>query len=93
MRPVKSLISLRECANAQADLNLRWVYMSKSTFSDIATHTMYESIVHFISLTSVYPGQVYMRNKSLTNDRNMNVLQYMKFQTKFRINIDTPWYV
>ena len=27
-----------DCANAQADLNLRWAYMSEGTFSDAATH-------------------------------------------------------
>ena len=27
-----------DCANAQADLNLRWAHMSKCTFSNVAVH-------------------------------------------------------
>ena len=35
---VKILIFKFRSANVQADLNLRWAHMSKSTFSDIADH-------------------------------------------------------
>ena len=38
MRTVKILIRLRECASAQADLNLRLAHMSKGTSSHVAIH-------------------------------------------------------
>ena len=38
MRSVKILIRLRECANAQADLNFRLAHMSEGTSSHVAIH-------------------------------------------------------
>ena len=38
MRPVKILGRL---TNAQADLNLRWAYISEGTFSDVVAHVMF----------------------------------------------------
>ena len=35
-----------DCANAQADLNLRWAHMSEGTFSDIATNLIANNYTH-----------------------------------------------
>ena len=42
MRPVQILIS--DCANAQADLNFRWVCMSECMFSKAVTHLIVQNI-------------------------------------------------
>ena len=37
-----------DCANAQADLNLRWVHTSEGTYSDIATHLFFSVVNHLL---------------------------------------------
>ena len=38
----------KDCANAQADLNLRWAHMSEGTFSDVAAHKLVTPLSYYI---------------------------------------------
>ena len=51
---------LSDCADAQADLSLRWAHMSEGTFSDVAFQIMYHAAVYcctkgFVLLRSIPP--------------------------------------
>ena len=47
MRPVKVLIG---CANAQADLNLRWAHRSEGTFLDVEALMFFLLAIWFLNL-------------------------------------------
>ena len=42
------------CANAQADLNLRWAHMSEGTFPDVSAHKILWVSFYFIGQTALF---------------------------------------
>ena len=80
-----------DCADAQADLSLRWRHMSEDTVSHVAAH-----ICSPISVNCIYPKHSDALTPSLTSLKNVTTPFYFLFlclQTPRRMenSVDPDW--
>ena len=72
-----------DCANAQADLNLRWAHMSEGTFSDVTTYIIYLfffffffSYYYYLSVSELFYFVCLKCNNCLVNSAQQGYKHY-----------------